>query len=82
VPLEDKQAARMVERELHKIAIDPALVTVAVINQVAYIGGRVRRLRTADGRGLDLRKAMQDLEDHLRLLPGIRDVVVDATYDL
>lgn len=72
----------MVERELHKVAIDPSLITVAVINQVAYIGGRVRRLRTADGRGLDLRKAMQELEDHLRLLPNIRDVVIDVTYDL
>jgi hypothetical protein len=72
----------MVERELFKIAIDPSLVTVSVINQVAYIGGRVRRLRTPEGRGVDLRKAILDLEERIRRLPGIRDVVIDATVDL
>ncbi|MGD9519754.1 MAG: hypothetical protein AB7W28_09570 [Armatimonadota bacterium] len=82
MPLEDKQAARMAEREVHKVAIDPSLVTVTVINDVVYVGGRVRRLRTPEGRGLDLKKAMADLEERLRRLPGIRDVVIDATLDL
>ena len=82
MPLEDKQATRRVEREIHKLPIDHSLVTVAVINQVAYIGGRVRRLRTPEARQLDLKKALRDLEEIVRRLPGIRDVVIDATLDL
>ncbi|MCD6351868.1 MAG: hypothetical protein J7M26_07100 [Armatimonadetes bacterium] len=82
MPLEDKQSTRRVEREIHKLPIDHSLVSVSVINGVAYIGGRVRRLRTPEARGLDLKKALQDLEEHVRMLPGIRDVVIDASVDL
>lgn len=81
MPLEDKAASRRVEREIHKLPIDATLVTVSVINQVCYIGGRIRRLRNPQARGLDLKKAIADLEDHIRRLPGIRDVVIDAIVE-
>ena len=82
MPIEDKQATRRVEREIWKLPIDPTLVTVTVVNGVCYIGGRVRRMRTPEGRGVDLKKVMADLEDHLRKLPGIRDVVIDAVLEI
>ncbi|MBC7287360.1 MAG: hypothetical protein H5T86_04800 [Armatimonadetes bacterium] len=82
MPVEDKAAARRVERELWKLPIDPTLVTVSVINGVCYIGGRVRRMRTPEGRGVDLRKAMRDFEEIARQLPGIRDVVIDAFIEM
>ena len=64
MPIEDKQATRRVEREIWKLPIDPTLVTVTVVNGVCYIGGRVRRMRTPEARGVDLKKVMADLEDH------------------
>ncbi len=82
MPIEDKQATRRVEREIWKLPIDPTLVTVTVVNGVCYIGGRVRRMRTPEARGVDLKKVMADLEELLRRMPGIRDVVIDAVLEM
>ena len=68
-------------REIHKFPIDPTLINVSVINHVCYIGGRVRRLRNPETRGLDLKKVLAEMEEVVRGLPGIRDVVIDVMIE-
>lgn len=80
MPIEDKQARRRAEREVAKHDIDNTLMTVSVINQVCYLGGRVSRLRGPRGKGVDLEKAMNDLMEAIESLPDIKDVVNDCTY--
>jgi hypothetical protein len=81
MPLEDRAASRRVEREIHKLPLDHSLVTVTVINGVCYVGGRIRRLRNPTARGVDLKKVVAEMEDIIRRLPGIRDVVIDAIVE-
>ena len=81
MPLEDKAARRRVEHEMSRHSLDFALASVAVINQVAYFGGRVRHLRSLGGHQTDLRQEMRKLAEAVRLLPGIREVVVDCHFD-
>lgn len=81
MPLEDKQASRRILREIYKLPIDPSLVTISVINNVCYVGGRIRRSRTPESRGVDLRKVVADLAEMIRRFPGIRDVMIDAVVE-
>ena len=81
MPLEDKQARRLAERELSKHSIDNTFLTVAVINQVCYIGGRVTPLRGGMGRGVDLKREMQLICEAVGAIRGINDVVMDARID-
>jgi len=81
MPLEDKQARRLAERELAKHSIDNTLITVAVINQICYIGGRVAPLRGALGRGVDVQREMQLICEAVTGIKGITDVVMDARIE-
>ncbi len=81
MPLEDKQARRLVERELAKHNIDATMLTVAVINKICYIGGRVSVLRGIMGRNVDLRREMQLICEAAGAIRGINDVVMDARID-
>jgi hypothetical protein len=81
MPLEDKAARRRAEHAMSKFDIDFTLANIAVINEIAYITGRVRRTHTAGGRNLDLKKELGTIADILRTVPGIRDVVVNADFD-
>lgn len=81
MPLEDKQIARRILREIYKLPLDPALININVINQVCYIGGRLRRSRAPESRGLDMRKLVADLEEMIRRFPGVRDVMIDAVIE-
>ncbi len=78
MPVEDKKTWRLVMREIHQFPVDPTLINVSVINGVCYIGGRIRRLRNPETRGLDMKKVVNDMVEAIEKLPGIRDVVVDA----
>jgi hypothetical protein len=81
MPLEDKQARRLAEREIAKHNIDNTLLTVAVINKVCYIGGQATRLRGAMGRGVDIEHEMRLICEALSSISGINEVVVDARID-
>lgn len=81
MPLEDKAARRRAEHEISKFDIDFTLANIAVINEIAYITGRIRRTHSAGGRSLDLKKEMSTIADVLRTLPGIRDVVLNCDFD-
>ena len=76
--LEDKATRRLVEREIAKHPIDYSLMTVAVINQIAYLGGRVARLRGAMGRGVDVKRELQLICDIVEGMRGINGVVNDV----
>jgi len=75
MPLEDKQARRLVEREIAKHHIDYTLLTVAVINQIAYLDGRVSPLRGMMGRDVDIRREMDLICEAIGGIKGVNDVV-------
>ncbi len=78
MPLEDKRMRRLVERELTKRAsLDTTFLTVACINQVVYLGGRVKRMRGPAGRGADIEREMEKIIEAIESLPGVKDVVCD-----
>ncbi len=78
MPLEDKQARRLVEREIAKHHIDYTLLTVAVINQIAYLGGTVTPLRGIMGRDVDVRREMDLICEAIGSIKGVNDVVDDV----
>jgi hypothetical protein len=78
MPLEDKQARRLVERELAKHPIDTSLMTVSVINHIAYLGGRASPLRGALGRGVDIKRELQLVTEAISTIKGVNDVVNDV----
>ena len=80
MPLEDKQARLSVMREIARFDMNTTLMNVKVINMVAYFDGRVRR-NHGPGAVRDLKKAMKDIEEVVRTLPGINDVVIDVAID-
>lgn len=82
MPLEDKQMRRLVEREVAKHPIDSSLMTVAVINGVAYLGGRAGPLRGALGRGVDVKRELGLITEAVSQLRGIQDVVNDVQLGL
>ena len=79
MPIEDKRLAREVRRELYRNSvIDPSFVTASAINQVVYLGGRVRRLGGPGARHADLKQEMQKVVQAIRKkFPQIREVVSD-----
>ena len=80
MPLEDKATRRRVEHELARFDLDLALLSVAVINQVAYLNGRVRRMRGVS-RGPDTKQEMRRVVEAILQLPGIKDVMVDCQFE-
>lgn len=77
MPLEDKRTRRLVEREIIKRSLDNSLLTVMCINEVIYLGGVVRRLRGALGRGTDVEHEMAKLVEAIESMKGVKDVVCD-----
>jgi len=80
MPLEDKQARLNVMREIARFNLDTTLMNTKVINQVAYLDGRIRR-NHGPGAIKDLKKAMQDIEDVIITVSGITGVVIDVAID-
>lgn len=81
MPLEDKATGRRILRELYKLPLDAALVNINVINGVCYIGGRVRRAKGPQFRGLEMKKIVEELREMVMRFPGVRDVFVDAVVE-
>lgn len=83
MPLEDKALRHTVQREINKLVqnIDDTLMTVAVINSVVYIGGRIRPLKGAAGRGVDVKKTTLLMKDTLEGIRGVSQVVIDAVIE-
>lgn len=83
MPLEDKILRHTVEREISKLtqAIDCSLMTVAVINGVVYLGGRIKPWHGTAGRGVEVKKQVAHLQDALQMIRGVSQVVVDAMIE-
>jgi hypothetical protein len=83
MPLEDKALRHTVQREINKYiqGIDDTLMTLAVINNVVYIGGRIRPLRGSAGRNVDVKKTVAKLTEVLENIRGVSQVVVDAVIE-
>jgi len=77
MPLEDKQLRRRVEREIAKFPLDLTKANVRALNEIIYFEGRVRIMRGAIGAaGANLDRVLQSVEEVVRQLPGVRDVVL------
>jgi 2,3-bisphosphoglycerate-independent phosphoglycerate mutase len=81
--VEDKALRRTVEREVSKLTggIDVSLMSVMVVNGVVYLGGRVRPLKGAAGRGVDLKRQVAIVREQLATIRGVTQVVFDATIE-
>ena len=83
MPLEDKALRLTVQREVNKLTggIDVSLMNVAVINNVVYLGGRIRPLRGSAGRGVDVKRTVRTLQEALEQIRGVTQVVIDAMIE-
>jgi 2,3-bisphosphoglycerate-independent phosphoglycerate mutase len=81
--VEDKALRHTVEREVSKLTggIDVSLMSVMVVNGVVYLGGRVRPLKGAAGRGVDLKRQVAIVREQLATIRGVTQVVFDATIE-
>lgn len=77
MPLEDKEARLRVMREIAKFDVDSTMLDVKVINHVVYMGGSISRVRRP-GAPTDLRKVLEEMEEAIRLLPNVNDVVMEV----
>ncbi len=78
MPLEDKAARRLVEREIARHNIDYSLMSVDVINEIAYLGGQVSALRGAMGRNIELKREIDLIVEAVGNIRGINGVVNDV----
>ena len=83
MPLEDKQLRLTVQREINKLAqgIDITMMSLMVINSVAYLGGRIRPIRGGAGRGVVVKQVVQKMVDALESVRGVSQVVCDAVIE-
>jgi osmotically-inducible protein OsmY len=70
--LADTRMRRDVQKELVKRDIESNLINVQVINMTVYLTGEMRAVR---GMTLDLRKEKDLIEEIIRAMKGVRDVV-------
>jgi hypothetical protein len=80
MPLEDKQARLNVMREIARFNLDTTLMNTLVINQIAYLDGRIRR-NHGPGAIKDLKRAMLEIEEIIKTVPGVQDAVIDVAID-
>ena len=80
MPLEDKQQRLMVLREIARYDMDTTLMNTKVINNVVYLDGRLRRNHGPNAIH-NLKKVLSDIEDTLKTLGKITDVVIDVAID-
>ena len=80
MPIEDKAARLAVLREVARYDMNTSLLTVRVINHVAYFDGRVSRNHGPNS-VRDLRRALSEIEDTVKAMPEIGDVVMEVAVD-
>ncbi len=80
MPLEDKEARLRVMREIAKFDVDSTMLDVKLINSVVYMGGRISRIRRP-GAPENLRKVLEEMEELIRGLKGVNDVVMEVKVE-
>ncbi len=83
MPVQDKMLRHTVEREVSKLSqsIDTSLMSVMVVNNVVYLGGRVKPLKGTAGRGVDIKRQVAIIQEQLALIKGVTQVVCDAAIE-
>lgn len=78
--VEDKKLARELMRELSRRRnIDLSDVRVSVSRMIGYIAGIIR---PAPGEFLDPKAEMKSILDGCRRVPGLRDIVFEARFEM
>lgn len=78
--VEDKKIARELLRELSRRRnIDVSDTKVSVSRAVGYVSGIIR---AAPGEYLDPKAEAKSILDSCRRIPGLRDVVLEARWEL
>jgi len=80
MPLEDKESRLRVMREIAKFNVDTTRLDVKLINSVVYMGGRISRIRSP-GAPDNLRKVLEEMEEIIRGMPGVNDLVMEVAID-
>ncbi|UCH35501.1 MAG: BON domain-containing protein [Armatimonadota bacterium] len=70
--LADTRLRRDIQKELVKRDIENELIQVQVYNYVVYLEGELRAIR---GTNIDLRREREIIEEIVRKLKAVRDVV-------
>ena len=70
--LADTRLRRDIQKELVKREIESNLINVSVVNGVVYLEGDLRAIR---GTIMDLRRERDIMDEVIRHLRGVRDVV-------
>ena len=77
MPIEDKQLRRRAEREIAKFPLDMTRLTLRATGDTIHFEGRVRLMRgSAGAKGSNLDSVLLAVEETLRSLPQVRDVVM------
>lgn len=73
--IEDARLTRRIWREIYKRSVDSSRLRVRSVHGVIYIDGELRRVR---GLKLDLNKEWELIEDIIRRIREVRDVVAQV----
>lgn len=77
--LADTRMRRDIRKELVKRDIESNYIVVQVINAVVYLEGEMRPVR---GMNFDLRREREIIEEIVRRMKGVRDVVNNVKIPL
>ena len=73
----DVEALKLLRREFMKHFIDTAMADLRVSHGVAYVRGTLSNM---PGATTPCKEATERVVHHLRTMPHLRDIVVDATF--
>lgn len=78
--VEDRTMARLLMREVNRRRhLDLTEIKVSVSKGIGYVGGIIRPNL---GEFMDPKAEMKAITDGAKRIPGIRDVVIDAKFDI
>jgi hypothetical protein len=75
--IEDKRISRILEHELYRFqSLDITEAKVTVVHAIGYVGGILRPSKEVGY--LDMKNEVRILQDHVKRIPGLNSLVVDA----
>jgi len=76
MPIEDKQLRRRAERVVHRHPLDISRLSIRASGDTIHLEGRIRLMRgSAGAKGSDIDKVMLAIEEEMRGIPLVRNVV-------
>ncbi len=77
MPAEDIAATRRIRAQITRRTVDSSMLNVRVVHGVVYVQGIIRKLRSYPN--IDLEQETETICHILRLQPGVRDVIWEAS---